>query len=91
MIEALASGLPVISTRVSGSLILVESPAAGVLVDIGIIEQLAHAIESLLQDELMRTQLGVNARLTFESHFSMETLSKKMISLYEELGINTRS
>ena len=44
MIEALASGLPVISTRVSGSSILLESPAAGLVVDVGDVEKLAGAI-----------------------------------------------
>ena len=51
MIEALASGLPVISTRVSGSSILVESPTAGLVVDSGNVESLAGAMESLLRDE----------------------------------------
>jgi glycosyltransferase involved in cell wall biosynthesis len=46
MIEALASGLPVISTRVSGSSILVESPAAGLVVDVGNVTALAAAIET---------------------------------------------
>ena len=63
MIEALASGLPVISTRVSGSSILVESPAAGLVVDVGDVEKLAGAMESLLRDESMRMRLGENARL----------------------------
>ena len=39
MIEALASGLPVISTRVSGSSILLESPTAGLVVDVGDVER----------------------------------------------------
>jgi glycosyltransferase involved in cell wall biosynthesis len=85
MIEALASGLPVISTRVSGSSILVESPAAGLLVDVGNVGELAGAMEGLLKDESIRTRLGENARLMFESRFSLETLSKKMILLYEGL------
>jgi len=85
MIEALASGLPVISTRVSGSSILVESPAAGLVVDLGDVGMLARAMERLLGDALMRTRLGENARLTFESRFSLETLSKKVILLYEGL------
>jgi glycosyltransferase involved in cell wall biosynthesis len=85
MIEALACGLPVISTRVSGSSILVESPAAGLVVDIGNVENLAGALESILLDKSMRTRLGENARLTFEARFSLETLSKKMILLYEGL------
>jgi glycosyltransferase involved in cell wall biosynthesis len=85
MIEALASGLPVVSTRVSGSSILVESPTAGLVVDSGNVENLAGAMESLLRDESLRTQLAANARLTFETHFALETLSKKMILLYRGL------
>jgi len=85
MIEALASGLPVISTRVSGSSILVESPAAGLVVDVGDVEELAGAMELLLRDASVRTRLGLDARLKFESRFSLETLSKKVVLLYESL------
>jgi glycosyltransferase involved in cell wall biosynthesis len=85
MIEALASGVPVISTRVSGSSILLESPFAGLVADVGDVEDLADALESLLRDKSMRTQLGANARTIFESHFSLETWSKKMILLYRGL------
>ena len=38
----------------------------------------------------MRSQLGRNARLKFESRFSMETLSKKMILLYKDLVDQTQ-
>lgn len=85
MIEALASGLPVISTRVSGSSVLVESPAAGLVVDVGDIENLAGAMEALLKDEPKRMRLGENARLTFETRFSLEILANKMILLYKAL------
>jgi L-malate glycosyltransferase len=85
MIEALASGLPVISTCVSGSSILLESPTAGLVVDVGNTKELAGAIEALLTDESARIQLSKNARLTFESRFSLESLSKKMILLYRGL------
>jgi glycosyltransferase involved in cell wall biosynthesis len=83
MIEALASGLPVISTRVSGSSVLIEPPVAGIVVDVGNVKQLAAAIEKLLKEELIRRQLSKNARLTFEKHFSLETSSNKIISLYK--------
>jgi glycosyltransferase involved in cell wall biosynthesis len=85
MIEALACGLPVISTRVSGSSTLVESPIAGVLVDVSNVESLTRALESLLFDKPMRTELGENARLKFEARFSLENSSKKIISLYKQL------
>ena len=85
MIEALASGLPVVSTRVSGSSVLVDSPAAGVVADVADVEGLAGAIGALLGDESKRVRLGDNARRKFETHFMLETLTRKMILLYEEL------
>lgn len=85
MIEALASGLPVISTRVSGSSILLESPAAGHVVDVGDVQHLASTIELFLQDKTLITRFGANARLTFESHFSLETTTSNMLLLYESL------
>lgn len=85
MIEAMASGLPVISTRISGSSILLKSPEAGLVVDVGNPKQLAGAIEAILHDASVRARLGLQARLKFESRFSLQTLSKKMILLYESL------
>jgi glycosyltransferase involved in cell wall biosynthesis len=52
---------------------------------VGSVNNLAQALESLLQDQAMRNQLSANARLKFETHFSLETLSKKMIMLYQRL------
>ncbi len=85
MIEAMACGLPVISTRVSGSSVLLEAPVAGLVVEIGNGRMLTDAMRRLLEDAATRTRLGRNARLTFESRFSLESLSKKMILLYENL------
>ncbi len=85
MIEAMAAGLPVISTRVSGSTVLLEPLAAGVVVDVGDMVQLAGAIESLLQDEPLRSRLGENARHKFESSFSLASTVRKTAALYNEL------
>ena len=89
MIEAMASGLPVISTRVSGSSVLVESPAAGLVVEVADRKKLTAAIESLLQDASMRDRFGCNARLKFESRFSLKVMSKEMIGLYKNLVSQT--
>jgi glycosyltransferase involved in cell wall biosynthesis len=91
MLEALASGLPVISTRVSGSSVLLESDPAGLLVDINDPIQLAEAITVLLQDEPLRRRLAKNARHLFELHFSLTHLAQRTVLLYKQLlGLNAK-
>ena len=85
MIEAMATGLPIVATRVSGSSILLELPAAGLVVDVGDMKRLAAAMALLLQDEPMRTQFGKNARQAFETHFSLDSLASCILSLYAQL------
>jgi len=85
MIEALAIVLPVISTRVSGSSILLEDPVAGLVVETGDVDALAHAIARLLQDAPLRARLGASARLKFEARFSLDSIAKRMLVLYQSL------
>lgn len=58
MIEALCVGTPVISTKVSGTDELIRDEENGLLVDIGDKEGLAKALEKLLSNQELRTQLG---------------------------------
>jgi len=85
MIEAMASGLPVVSTRVSGSSVILGYPASGLIVNVGDIKQLALAIELLLRDKSMRTQFGMNARKSFESRFSLKSVLPRLHLIYEHL------
>lgn len=86
MIEALAGGLPVISTRVSGSSILAGPSPAGVLVEVDRAAELAGALERLLDDSALRERLSANARAVFESSFLLDTVSQQMIALYQRLA-----
>ena len=85
MIEALACGLPIISTRVSGSSILTEDPACGMLVDTQDSMQLTGAIGTLLRNEALRSRMARNARPRFESRFSVDQVSANVRSLYLKL------
>jgi glycosyltransferase involved in cell wall biosynthesis len=85
MIEALASGLPVISTAVSGSSILEREPESGLVVGIGDLDALAGAIERMLADDELRSRLGGNARSKFLSRFSLSVLTGQALDLYRRL------
>jgi glycosyltransferase involved in cell wall biosynthesis len=85
MLEALAYGLPIVSTRVSGSATLLQTPAAGLVVDVGATQQLADAIASLLRDQRMRMRLGEGARQRFEMEFDFAALLPRYLAMYRSL------
>ncbi|MEO8216234.1 MAG: glycosyltransferase family 4 protein [Acidobacteriota bacterium] len=86
MIEALAAGLPVISTKVSGSSFLEAGAASGLVVGTGRTEELTRALEELLSNESLRSTLAGNARQSFENHFLLELVAEKSMSLYGDVA-----
>lgn len=62
LIEAMASGLPVVSTKVGSIPDLIENRKSGILIDPKSADQLEIAIRELLDDESGRKRMGKNAR-----------------------------
>jgi glycosyltransferase involved in cell wall biosynthesis len=62
LMEAMAAGLPVVSTPVSGIPELVEDGRSGILVPERSIEALATALSGLLREPALRLRLGAGAR-----------------------------
>ncbi|HHX40858.1 MAG TPA: colanic acid biosynthesis glycosyltransferase WcaL [Armatimonadetes bacterium] len=71
LLEAMASALPVVSTRVSAIPEAVEDGVTGVLVPPGDVEALAGALERLIQDAGLRHRLGEAARARVERDFDI--------------------
>jgi len=67
--EAMAAGIPVVSTSVSGIPELIEDGRTGVLVGPRNPEALADAVEWLLRDQPLRQKLVVEARRKIEDGF----------------------
>jgi glycosyltransferase involved in cell wall biosynthesis len=86
MVEAMASGVPVVSSAVSGSSVLLTDPASGVVVPVGDVQQLGAAISTLLREAGMRLRLGENARARFLAAFSLAGVATQMTALYEQLS-----
>ncbi len=84
ILEAMASGLPVVSTRHSGIADAIEHEISGLLVDEHDIEGMAAALTRCLGDANLRARLGQAARVRVENQFSSEIQNRR---LREFMGI----
>ena len=81
VLEAMASYLPVISTKVGGIADMVQDLRTGLLIESGNIEQLGEAIRKLLNDPVKCREMGLLAREIVERDFNAEINVQKIISL----------
>jgi glycosyltransferase involved in cell wall biosynthesis len=82
LIEAMASGLPIIATRVSGTNQVMVHGETGLLVAPGNSEELAHAIRELLLDPLMAFRMGKIARRRVEVYFGAQKQAQEHLDLF---------
>jgi colanic acid/amylovoran biosynthesis glycosyltransferase len=83
LMEAMSTGIPVISTFHSGIPELVEDGAQGYLVPERDVEQLASRIIELLQDREKRMSLGRKGREKVTSLFNIDGLNDRLIDIFE--------
>ncbi len=82
IIEALAVGLPVVSTRVSGIGEAVIDGKKGLLIDADRADELADAIERVISDEELAAHLAAHGRSLIETRFDLNNNMKMMINLF---------
>jgi glycosyltransferase involved in cell wall biosynthesis len=81
LVEAMASGLPVVSTRISGIPELIEHGHNGLLVEPGDPKALADATTRILLDHELAGRLVSEARRTVESGFDVAVNSRRVANL----------
>lgn len=72
VIEAMASGCPVVATRVGGVAEIVEHEESGLVVPAGAPEALGEALERLVHDPELRRRLALAGRRRVEQRFALE-------------------
>ena len=80
MIEAICVGLPIVSTKVSGTDELIEDGVNGYLVEIGDEKGMTEALDKLIQNEDLMKQMG-EANLKKASFFRMDTIVDQWFSI----------
>lgn len=85
VIEAMASGRPVIGSRVGGTFDQIEDGLNGYLVEPKNPQKLAEKIIDLLSSPERREAMGRESRKIAENEFSMDLRVKRTLELYESL------
>ena len=85
LIEAMATGRPVVATHVGGIRHLVEDGVSGLLCPAGDDQALAAAIASVLDNRGLAERLGDQGRCIAKSRFSCETMVAAHRDLYADL------
>jgi sugar transferase (PEP-CTERM/EpsH1 system associated) len=86
ILEAMASGLPVVATRVGGAEELVVDGETGLLVEPGLPRKMAEALQLLLTNESKRRTMGAAARGRVETEFALTTMIDRYEALYMDLA-----
>src|SRR2546421_8241353 len=84
LLEAMASGVPVVSTPISGIPEVINSEEQGLLVPPNKPAQLADALERLLNSPELQERLAFAARAKIETCFSVEKNSAQLLSLFSQ-------
>jgi glycosyltransferase involved in cell wall biosynthesis len=82
LIEAQASGVPVIAMRSGGAPEIVADGVSGYVVDVGDESALATAIERLAADVDLRTKMGLAARRYAEAAFDIRRQADRIVEIY---------
>lgn len=84
-LEALAMGRPVIASRLGGLTDVVQHERTGLLVTPGDVQELRHAMQTLLNDAELRTRLGHAGCNLVRTQFTASAVVPKLESVYNRL------
>ncbi len=91
LLEAMACGLPVVTSEVGGMLDIVTEGKDGLLVPPGQEDKLTAKLIMLIQDQALRKRLGEAAKQKITCQFTPEREAKTWIKIYRQVIHESRS
>lgn len=85
VLEAMASGTPVVASRIGGVPEIVEDGVTGLLVEPGDVQALSDAVARLLGDRALAERMGQAGRAAVLERFNWEHCADRCVAAYEEL------
>lgn len=85
LMEALASGLPAVATKVGGVPEVVKEDESGYLVQPGDPEAMAEKLDILVKNPGMRREMGMAGRKSVEEKYDIRKLNERLVELYRSL------
>ncbi len=82
LLEAMASGIPIVASDVSAIPEVIGN--SGILVPPRDAKALANALGALIDDPTMRAELGEAGRRRAEAHFTWDRVIPQVVQVYEE-------
>lgn len=91
MLEAIALGIPTISTDcpIGGAKMVIEDHVNGILVPVGDVEKMQHAIVEVLGNEELSKKMSLNG-IKLRGKFSVENIAQKWIDFAKEESRNEK-
>lgn len=86
VIEAMASGTPVVASRVGGLPEVVDHGVTGYLVEPGNVDELHDRLAQLLANPTLAARLGSNARDRALQHFTWDAVAQRCLEEYAQIS-----
>ena len=90
-LEAMASGVALVTTDAGGAAEAVEPLISGLVVPIGDAEALAEALERLIADPGLRRRMADAGRTRVQERFTIEASCNRILGVYSEVSNAWRS
>lgn len=91
ILEAMASGIPVVATDVGGNAEAIDHNKNGFVHSFGDLSSLSNSVVRLINDQDMRTRFGIAGKNILNQKFSITETVSETESLYEELFSKTKN